>query len=92
MKNLDKAVMAILYLITGLYFYNLTLSIMDMDGYILETLTDPLFLIVSLTAPFYFFLRWFMNKGFNRYQRFILSLLPLVLYLIWTIAVTVLLG
>jgi hypothetical protein len=92
MKTLDRTMMATLYLVTGLYFYNLTLTVIDTSGYVLETLSDVLFLIFALTAPFYFFLRWFMNKGFSRYQRFILSLLPLVLYLIWTIAITVLLG
>lgn len=92
MKILDRIMMATLYLATGLYFYNLTLSVMDASGYVLETLSDVLFLIFALGAPFYFFMRWFMDKDFTRYQRFILSLLPLVLYLIWTIAITVLLG
>ena len=92
MKTMDRTMMAALYLSTGLYFYNLTLSIMDIAGYVLETASDTLFLIFALVSPFYFFLRWYMNKAFARYQLFILSLLPLVLYLIWTIAITVLLG
>ena len=92
MITIDRTLMAALYLSTGLYFYNLTVSVMDMSGYVLETLSDGLFLVFALLAPFYYFLRWFMDKHFTKYQRFILSLLPLVLYLIWTLAIMVLLG
>ncbi|MFW5913616.1 MAG: hypothetical protein ACOCSM_01010 [Bacillota bacterium] len=92
MDRLERILLVALMIVSAIMFYNLVVIIVQsgptaFSGWI----HYPFYLLIVGVPPFMFY-RWGQTRTFLGFQKFILSLLPGLLFLIWLIAMFALLG
>ena len=93
MKKLEIGLLAGLMITSVLMFYNLIMIAMEFDAYLFlaDFIHYPFYLFALFTPPF-MLLRWTKERTYLQFQKFILSVIPGILFLIWFFTMLRLLG
>ncbi len=91
MRKTENALLAALMVMSLFVFYNLTMLALDMEERVIAAwIFYPFYALAFLTPPF-MLMRWMRNRTFLQFQRFILSVLPAFLFLLFMLAILFLL-